>query len=63
LLKIDGGAPPRSDLRGGLAVNAFCIVQRRSRWRRFELVMDHPSLTKRIDRLEELARELGKAAA
>jgi heat shock protein HtpX len=63
LLKIEGGAPPRSDLRGGLAVNAFCIVQRRSRWRRFELVMDHPSLTKRIDRLEELARELGKAAA
>jgi heat shock protein HtpX len=63
LLKIEGGAPPRSDLRGGLAVNAFCIVQRRSRWRRFELVMDHPSLTKRIDRLEELARKLGKAAA
>jgi Zn-dependent protease with chaperone function len=44
-------------------VNAFCIVQRRSRWRRFELVMDHPPLKKRIDRLEELARELGKAAA
>jgi heat shock protein HtpX len=63
LLKIEGGAPPRSDLRGGLAVNAFCIVQRRSRWRRFELVMDHPPLKKRIDRLEELARELGKAAA
>jgi heat shock protein HtpX len=63
LLEIEGGAPPRSDLRGGLAVNAFCIVQRRSRWRRFELVMDHPPLKKRIDRLEELARELGEAAA
>jgi heat shock protein HtpX len=61
LLKIEGGSPPRSDLRGGLAVNAFCIVSRRSRWRRVELVMDHPPMRKRIDRLEELARELGKA--
>jgi Zn-dependent protease with chaperone function len=42
-------------------VNAFCIVSRRSRWRRVELVMDHPPVRKRIDRLEELARELGKA--
>jgi heat shock protein HtpX len=63
LLKIEGGAPPRSDLRGGLAVNAFCIVSRRSRWRRVELVMDHPPVRKRIRRLEELARELGKADA
>jgi|tagenome__1003787_1003787.scaffolds.fasta_scaffold20448640_2 heat shock protein HtpX len=63
LLKIEGGAPPRSDLRGGLAVNAFCIVSRRSRWRRVELVMDHPPMRKRIERLEELARELGKAHA
>jgi len=61
LLKIEGGAPPRSDLRGGLAVNAFCIVSRRSRWRRVELVMDHPPVRKRIHRLDELARELGKA--
>jgi heat shock protein HtpX len=62
LLKIKGGAPPRADLRGGLAVNAFCIVSRRSRWRKVELVMDHPPMRKRIARLEELARELGKAA-
>jgi heat shock protein HtpX len=61
LVKIEGGAPPRSDLRGGLAVNAFCIVSRRSRWRRVELVMDHPPVRKRIDCLEELTRELGKA--
>jgi heat shock protein HtpX len=60
LLKIEGGAPPRKDLRGGLAAQAFCIVGRRSRWRRFELVMDHPPMHKRIARLEELARELGK---
>ena len=63
LLKIEGGSPPRSDLRGGLAVNAFCIVSRRSRWRRVELVMDHPPVRKRIHRLEELARELGKVDA
>jgi heat shock protein HtpX len=61
LLAIEGGSPPRSDLRGGLAVNAFCIVSRRSRRRRVELVMDHPPVRKRIKRLEELARELGKA--
>lgn len=63
LLEIEGGAPPRSDLRGGLAVNAFCIVERRSRWRRFELVMDHPPVRKRIAHLEELTLELGKAEA
>jgi heat shock protein HtpX len=63
LLKIEGGAPPRSDLRGGLAVNAFCIVSRRPRWLRFEPVMDHPPIGKRIARLEELGRELGKAEA
>jgi heat shock protein HtpX len=63
LLKIEGGTPPRSDLRGGRAVQAFCIVGRRSKWRRFELVMDHPPVRKRIRRLEELARELGKAHA
>jgi heat shock protein HtpX len=62
LLKIDGGAPPRKDLRGGLAAQAFCIVPRRSKWRRFELVMDHPPMHKRIERLEELARELGEPA-
>jgi hypothetical protein len=34
---------------------------RRSKLRRFELVMDHPPVRKRVARLEELARELGKA--
>jgi heat shock protein HtpX len=60
LLKIEGGAPPRKDLRS-LAVRAFCIVGWKSKWRRFELVMDHPPVRKRIARLEELARELGEA--
>ena len=63
LLKIEGGAPPRSDLRGGLAVNAFCIVSRRPRWLRFEPVMDHPPMRKRIARLEALARKLGEPEA
>jgi heat shock protein HtpX len=61
LVAIEGKRPPRSDLRGGLAVQAFCIVPRRSRWRRFELVMDHPPMRKRIERLEELARDLGES--
>jgi heat shock protein HtpX len=63
LLKIEGGEPPPSDLRGGRAVQAFCIVARRSRWRRFELVMDHPPMRKRIARLEKIARGLGKSRA
>jgi heat shock protein HtpX len=57
------GRPPRGDLRGGLAVQALCIVGRQKGWRRFELFSDHPPLRKRLDRLEELSRELGKAAA
>lgn len=58
-----GGRPPRGDLRGGLAVQALCILPARRRgWRRFELFADHPPLEKRLERLEELSRELGKAA-
>jgi heat shock protein HtpX len=66
LLKIAGTAP-RGDLRGGGPVSAFCIVpaQRRLRWwqffRRFEMFMDHPPIDKRIRRLDEIARDLGKA--
>lgn len=66
LLKI-AEKEARGDLRGGAPVSAFCIVpaQRRLRWwqffRRFEMFMDHPPIDKRIDRLDEIARELGKA--
>jgi heat shock protein HtpX len=57
------GETARGDLRGGLAVQALCIVPaRRERWRRFELFSDHPPLEKRLRRLAELAREFGKAA-
>jgi heat shock protein HtpX len=66
LTKIAGRAP-RGDLRGGGAVSALCIVpaQRKNRLdfvRRLEVFMDHPPLEKRLDRLGELARDLGKAA-
>jgi heat shock protein HtpX len=57
------GATARGDLRGGLAVQALCIVPaRKEGWRRFELFSDHPPLEKRLKRLAELSRELGKAA-
>jgi heat shock protein HtpX len=57
------GRPARGDLRGGLAVQALCILPARTRgWRRLELLADHPPLEMRLERLEELSRELGKAA-
>ena len=63
-----GGREPRGDLRGGAAVSALCIVpaQRKGRFsalRRFEVFMDHPPVDKRLRRLEELARSLGKPVA
>jgi heat shock protein HtpX len=66
LLKI-AEREPRGDLRGGAAVSALCIVPaQRKRWldflRRFEIFMDHPPLEKRLSRLSDLARELGKPA-
>jgi heat shock protein HtpX len=54
------GTPPRGDLRGGLAVQALCIVGRKASWSRFELLSDHPPLEKRLARLSALSRELGK---
>lgn len=56
------GRPAKGDLRGGLAVQALCIVGHQAGWRRFELFSDHPPLDKRLERLAELSRELGKAA-
>jgi heat shock protein HtpX len=55
------GREPQGDLRGGAAISALCIVSARPR-RRFELFMDHPPLDKRVRRLEELAREIGRPA-
>jgi heat shock protein HtpX len=58
------GEMPRGDLRGGLAVQALCIVPAKTRhgWRHYELFSDHPPLDKRLRRLAELSRQLGKAA-
>jgi heat shock protein HtpX len=66
LTKISERAP-RGDLRGGAAVSALCVVpaQRKTRFstvRRFEVFMDHPKLEKRLERLSDLARELGEPA-
>ena len=44
------------DLRGGAAVEALCVVGRS----RFGLLADHPPLEKRLARLAEMSRELGK---
>jgi heat shock protein HtpX len=60
---------PRGDLRGGAAVSALCIVPaqrakgRLGFLRRFEIFMDHPPLDKRIRRLSELAREMGRPSS
>jgi heat shock protein HtpX len=51
---------PRRDLRALGGLNAFFIVSVKQR--RFILNMDHPPLEKRLARLAEIARELGKAA-
>lgn len=57
---------PRGDLRGGAAVSALCIVPAQRKkgrlgfLRRFEIFMDHPPLEKRLRRLTEIAREMGR---
>jgi heat shock protein HtpX len=58
-----GGREPRGDLRGGVAIQALCIAPTKTTgWRSLELLADHPPLDKRLERLEELSRELGRAA-
>jgi Zn-dependent protease with chaperone function len=61
LRKLVAGATeiPHDDLR---AVNAFCIVSTAVR-RRFSVLSDHPPLQKRLERLEQMARDLGKVEA
>ena len=62
LTKI-GGKEPRGDLRGGVAIQALCIVPTKTTgWRRLEMLADHPPLEKRLERLEELSHKLGRAA-
>ena len=60
LQKITGDMSliPNRDLRAMSGLNAlFIIPAAASRW---EVAMDHPPLRKRLARLEEMARELGK---
>ncbi|HEY7018738.1 MAG TPA: M48 family metalloprotease [Gaiellaceae bacterium] len=59
LQKLSERHIPSGDLRLQGA-EAFCIVPARAR--RFELLMDHPPLQKRLAALEEIARALGKPA-
>ena len=59
-LQLAEGRRARGDLRGGAAVSALCIVSTRKR--RFELFADHPPFEKRLRRLAELSRELGRPA-
>jgi heat shock protein HtpX len=61
LRKLAAGATeiPHDDLR---SVNAFCIVSTAAR-RHFTVLSDHPPLEKRLARLEQMARDLGKVEA
>lgn len=54
---------PRRDLRQVEAMNAFFIVPTNVRSRLGELFLTHPPTEKRLARLSELARELGRPAA
>jgi len=58
LTKLANAPIPHRDLRQLDPVEALCIVPTRER--RFELLMDHPPLEKRLARLAAMARELGK---
>ena len=60
LRKLSDRHIPSGDLRLQGAAEAFCIVPVRTP--RFELLMDHPPLEKRLAALGELARTLGKPA-
>jgi heat shock protein HtpX len=62
LQKLDGAtdAIPKRDLRASAGLNALFIISvKRRRW---ELMMDHPPLAKRLAELGKISRELGKAA-
>jgi heat shock protein HtpX len=54
---------PQRDLRQVEGMNAFFIIPTRVRQTTVELLMDHPPLEKRLARLAEIARELGRPVA
>ena len=60
-LSGDAGLIPVDDLRRLAGVNALLIVSMQKP-RRFELLMDHPPVEKRLAALAEIAREMGRPA-
>ncbi len=54
---------PQRDLREVAVMNAFFIVPARVKEMTSELLSDHPPLEKRLARLAEIAREMGKPVA
>jgi heat shock protein HtpX len=62
LQKISGqiAAIPAKDLREVSAMNAFFIIPTNLKQKTAVLFMDHPPLEKRLERLGEIAREMGR---
>jgi heat shock protein HtpX len=54
---------PQRDLREVAGMNAFFIIPTTVKQATAELLMDHPPLEKRLARLAEIAREMGKPVA
>ena len=54
---------PQRDLREVQAMNAFFIIPTSVKQKTSELFMDHPPLEKRLARLAEIAREMGRPVA
>ncbi len=54
---------PQRDLREVAGMNAFFIIPTSVKERTAELFMDHPPLEKRLARLAEIAREMGRPVA
>jgi len=54
---------PNRDLRQVEGMNAFFIIPARAKGAISELFMDHPPLEKRLARLSEIAREMGRPVA
>jgi heat shock protein HtpX len=52
---------PQRDLREVEGMNAFFIVPTSVRSRASELFLTHPPLEKRLERLGQIAREMGRA--
>jgi heat shock protein HtpX len=54
---------PQQDLRQVEGMNAYFIIPTGARQATSELFMDHPPLQKRLARLAEIAREMGRPVA